>query len=78
MGRKNEQAAGQPGEISCKRACEHFYGFAACELSSEDRRDLSHHEASCPACGPEFKEWRSLRSALQSSGKMRPQISRPG
>jgi len=69
MGRKNEQAAGQPGEISCKRACEHFYGFAACELSSEDRRDLSHHEASCPACGPEFKEWRSLRSALQSSGK---------
>jgi hypothetical protein len=69
MGRKNEQAAGQPGEISCKRAREHFYGFAACELSSEDRRDLSHHEASCPACGPEFKEWRSLRSALQSSGK---------
>ncbi len=69
MGRKNEKAAGQPGEISCKRAREHFYGFAACELSSEDRRDLSHHEASCPACGPEFKEWRSLRSALQGSGK---------
>ena len=69
MGRKNEKAAGQPGEISCKRAREHFYGFAACELSSEDRRNLSHHEASCPACGPEFKEWRSLRSALQGSGK---------
>jgi hypothetical protein len=69
MGRKNEQAAGQPGEISCSRAREHFYGFAGCELSSEDRRDLSHHEESCPVCGPEFKEWRRLRNALQSSGK---------
>ena len=55
-------------EISCNRAQELFYGFAACELSSEDMRILSNHEASCPACGPEFQEWRRLRTVLKSSG----------
>ena len=62
MERKNEK------EINCNQAQELFYGFAACELSSEDMRLLSRHEASCPACGPEFQEWRRLRQALQSSG----------
>ena len=60
---------GGSGGISCNRAQEHFYDFADCELSSEDTLSLSHHEESCPACGPEFKEWRRLQSALQSSGK---------
>jgi hypothetical protein len=68
MGRKNEKTAGQPGELSCIMAREYFYGFTASELSSEARRGLSHHEASCPACGPEFREWRMLRTALQGSG----------
>jgi hypothetical protein len=62
MERKNEK------EINCNQAQELFYGFTACELSSEDMRLLSRHEASCPACGPEFQEWRRLRQALQSSG----------
>jgi hypothetical protein len=68
MGRKNEET-GQAGAISCIRAREHFYDFADCELSSKDRCNLSHHEESCPVCGPEFKEWRRLQGVLQNSGK---------
>jgi hypothetical protein len=69
MGRKTEKTAGRSGAISCRRAREYFYGFAGCALNSEDGHNLSHHEESCPACGPEFKEWRRLRSALQSNGE---------
>jgi len=69
MGRKNEKAAGQSGALSCSWALEHFYDLADCELNSEDRRQLSHHEQSCPVCGPEFREWRRLQGALQSGGK---------
>jgi anti-sigma factor RsiW len=69
MGRKTEKTAGRSGAISCSRAREHFYGFAGCALNSEDRHNLSHHEDSCPVCGPEFKEWRRLRSVLQSNGE---------
>ncbi len=69
MGCKTEKTAGRSGAISCSRAREHFYDFAGCALNSEDRHNLSHHEDSCPVCGPEFKEWRRLRSALQSNGE---------
>jgi hypothetical protein len=69
MGRKTAKTTGQSGIISCSRAREYFYDFACCELSSEGRYDLSRHEESCPVCGPEFKEWRRLRSVLQSSGR---------
>jgi hypothetical protein len=69
MGRKNEKAAGRSGALSCSWALEHFYDLADCELNSEDRRKLSHHEESCQVCGPEFREWRRLQGALQSGGK---------
>ena len=62
MEHKNEKV------IDCHRAQELFYNFAACELGSEDMRILSHHEASCPVCGPEFQEWRRVRGVLKSSG----------
>jgi Sec-independent protein translocase protein TatA len=66
MGHKNEKSTGQDG-ISCDRAQELFYNLAACELNSEDMRILSLHEASCPSCSLEFREWSSLRIALQGS-----------
>jgi hypothetical protein len=67
MGRNNEKTAGRSGG-SCSWALEHFYDFAGCELNSEDRRKLSHHEESCPSCGPEFQEWRRLQGVLQGGG----------
>jgi hypothetical protein len=64
MRHKNKKVAGQDG-ISCSQAQELFYGLAARKLSSADI--LSLHEASCPTCGPEFREWSRLCNVLQSS-----------
>ena len=67
MKRHDETTAGLPGGISCEQAHELFYDFAVCALCSEDMHALSLHEASCPTCGPEFKEWGKLRNALLDS-----------
>jgi hypothetical protein len=66
MGHKTEKVVEQD-RISCKQAQEIFYGLATHKLSSADIRIFSLHEASCPTCGPEFREWSRLRNVLQSS-----------
>lgn len=64
---KKEKVSGRPGGINCQQAQELFYGLAPYGLNAKQTSSLSLHEASCPVCGPEFKEWNRLRGALQDS-----------